>query len=112
MKLKKLAALTLAGAMALSLVACGNTSSSSGSSGAASSGAAASGSTGDTSAAGEVYKIGVLAPEVTHGWSAGVAYYAEKRCQELADEGKIEYRVSVSGDGAEMPAGRAEDLGC
>ena len=101
MKLKKLAALTLAGAMALSLAACGGGSSSSGaaSSGAASSGAA---STGDASAAGEVYKIGVLAPEVTHGWSAGVAYYAEKRCQELADEGKIEYRVSVSGDGAEM----------
>ena len=101
MKLKKLAALTLAGAMALSLAACGGGSSSSGaaSSGAASSGAA---STGDASAAGEVYKIGVLAPEVTHGWSAGVAYYAEKRCEELANEGKIEYKVSVSGDAAEM----------
>ena len=101
MKLKKLAALTLAGAMALSLAACGGGSSSSGaaSSGAASSGAA---STGDASAAGEVYKIGVLAPEVTHGWSAGVAYYAEQRCQQLADEGKIEYKVSVSGDAAEM----------
>ena len=101
MKFKKLAALTLAGAMALSLTACGGGASSSG---AASSGAAASGSTsgGDASTSGEVYKIGVLAPEVTHGWSAGVAYYAEKRCQELADEGKIEYRVSVSGDGAEM----------
>lgn len=44
MKLKKLAALTLAGAMALSLAACGGGSSSSGaaSSGAASSGAASS----------------------------------------------------------------------
>lgn len=102
MKLKKLAALTLAGAMALSLAACSSGSSSS--SGAASSGASSSGaaSTGDASTAGEVYKIGVLAPEVTHGWSAGVAYYAEKRCEELAAEGKIEYRVSVSGDGAEM----------
>lgn len=99
MKFKKLAALTLAGAMALSLTACGGGASSSG---AASSGAASSGSAGDASTSGEVYKIGVLAPEVTHGWSAGVAYYAEKRCQELADEGKIEYRVSVSGDGAEM----------
>ena len=105
MKFKKLAALTLAGAMALSLAACGGGNSSSGaaaSSGAASSGAAGSGSAGDASAAGEVYKIGVLAPEVTHGWSAGVAYYAEKRCEELANEGKIEYKVSVSGDAAEM----------
>lgn len=98
MKLKKLAALTLAGAMALSLAACGGGTSSSG---AASSGAA-SGSTGDASTAGEVYKIGVLAPEVTHGWSAGVAYYAEKRCEELKQEGKIDYKVSVSGDAAEM----------
>ena len=103
MKLKKLAALTLAGAMALSLAACGGGTSSSGaaSSGAASSGAA-SGSTGDASTAGEGYKIGVLAPEVTHGWSAGVAYYAEKRCEELKQEGKIDYKVSVSGDAAEM----------
>ena len=69
MKFKKLAALTLAGAMALSLTACGGGTSSSGaaSSGAASSGAAGSGSAGDASASGEVYKIGVLAPEVTHG---------------------------------------------
>lgn len=101
MKLTKLAALILAGAMALSLTACGGTGTGSS--------VATSGSTGTTSdsteatsTSGEVYKIGVLAPEVTHGWSAGVAYYAEKRCQELADEGKIEYRVSVSGDGAEM----------
>ena len=104
MKFKKLAALTLAGAMALSLTACGGGTSSSGaaSSGAASSGAAGSGSAGDASASGEVYKIGVLAPEVTHGWSAGVAYYAEKRCEELKQEGKIDYKVSVSGDAAEM----------
>ena len=105
MKLKKLAALALAGAMALSLAACGNGASSSGgntSGNTSGSNSGATSNTGDTSTAGEVYKIGVLAPEVTHGWSAGVAYYAEKRCQGLADEGKIEYRVSVSGDGAEM----------
>ena len=104
MKLKKLAALTLAGAMALSLAACGGGSSSSGaaSSGAASSGAA---STGDASAAGEVYKIGVLAPEVTHGWSAGVAYYAEQRCQQLADEGKS-CRVVVPDDQLSLAIGK------
>ena len=100
MKFKKLAALTLAGAMSLSLAACG---------GGGGDTASPAPNTGSPSAAtdtpapeGEVYKIGVLAPEVTHGWSAGVAYYAEKRCDELEAEGKIEYRVSVSGDGAEM----------
>lgn len=101
MKLTKLAALILAGAMALSLTACGGTGTGSSVATSVSTGAT-SDSTEATSTSGEVYKIGVLAPEVTHGWSAGVAYYAEKRCQELADEGKIEYRVSVSGDGAEM----------
>lgn len=99
MKFKKLAALTLAGAMALSLAACGGGASSSGTT--SGSGSSASGS-GDASTAGETYKIGVLAPEVTHGWSAGVAYYAEKRCEELKQEGKIDYKVSVSGDAAEM----------
>lgn len=101
MKLTKMAALILAGAMALSLTACGGTGTGSSVATSGSTGAT-SDSTEATSTSGEVYKIGVLAPEVTHGWSAGVAYYAEKRCQELADEGKIEYRVSVSGDGAEM----------
>ena len=101
MKLTKLAALILAGAMALSLTACGGSGTGSSVATSGSTGAT-SDSTEATSTSGEVYKIGVLAPEVTHGWSAGVAYYAEKRCQELADEGKIEYRVSVSGDGAEM----------
>ena len=100
MKFKKLAALTLAGAMSLSLAACG---------GGGGDTASPAPNTGSPSAAtdtpapeGEVYKIGVLAPEVTHGWSAGVAYYAEQRCKELADEGKIEYLVSVSNDAAQM----------
>ncbi|HIV99515.1 MAG TPA: ABC transporter substrate-binding protein [Candidatus Ornithospirochaeta avicola] len=56
------------------------------------------------SASGEadVYKIGVLAPAVTHGWSAGVAYYAEKRCEDLKADGLIDYRIYTSNDGAEM----------
>ena len=98
MKFKKVAALALTGAMALSLAACGGGTSS----GSVSGSGSTSGSNTSSSAGGEVYKIGVLAPEVTHGWSAGVAYFAEQRCQELADEGLIEYRVSTSGDGAEM----------
>ena len=105
MKLKKLAALALTGAMALSLAACGggDTSTPSGSTSGSNTDVSTSTPSGSGSGStGDVYKIGVLAPEVTHGWSAGVAYYAEQRCQALADEGKIEYRVSVSGDGAEM----------
>ena len=100
MKFKKLAALTLAGAMSLSLAACG---------GGGGDTASPAPNTGSPSAAtdtpapeGEVYKIGVLAPEVTHGWSAGVAYYAEKRCDELVAEGKIEKKILISGDAAEM----------
>ena len=27
-------------------------------------------------------KVGIAAPDVTHGWVAGVAYYAEKYCKE------------------------------
>mgnify|MGYP000497298196 CR=1 FL=1 len=100
MKFKKLAALTLAGAMSLSLAACG---------GGGGDTASPAPNTGSPSAAtdtpapeGEVYKVGVLAPEVTHGWSAGVAYYAEKRCDELVAEGKIEKKSLVSGDAAGM----------
>ena len=98
MKFKKLAALTLAGAMSLSLAACGGGGGDSPAPNIGSPSAAT-----DTPAPeGEVYKIGILAPAVTHGWSAGVAYYAEQRCKELADEGKIEYLVSVSNDAAQM----------
>ena len=99
MKFKKLAALTLAGAMSLSLAACGgggDTASPAPNTG------APSAATDTPAPEGEVYKIGVLAPEVTHGWSAGVAYYAEKRCDELEAEGKIEKKILISGDAAEM----------
>ena len=46
-------------------------------------------------------KVGIAAPDVTHGWVAGVAYYAEKYCQ---DNG-LEYKVHTSADAAEMQAG-------
>ena len=42
------------------------------------------------SAAGK-YKIGILAPAVTHGWVAGVAYNAEQECLALADE--VDYKL-------------------
>ena len=46
-------------------------------------------------------KVGIAAPDVTHGWVAGVAYYAEKYCK----DNNLEYKVSTSGDAAEMQAG-------
>ena len=46
------------------------------------------------------YKIGIAAPDVTHGWIAGVAYYAEKYCKEQG----ITYKITASADAAEMMA--------
>lgn len=48
----------------------------------------------------QLYKIGILAPAVTHGWVAAVAYNAEQRCKELSD--KVEYKVLTSSDASEM----------
>src|SRR5690625_773717 len=46
------------------------------------------------------YKIGILAPAVTHGWVAAVAYHAENRAEELSDE--IEFQIQTSSDAKEM----------
>lgn len=43
-------------------------------------------------------KIGLAAPKSTHGWVAGVAYYAEKYCK----ENEIEYMITVSENQKEM----------
>lgn len=51
-------------------------------------------------ATGEKFKIGILAPAVTHGWVAGVAYYAEARCEELSDT--VEYKLLTSNNAEEM----------
>lgn len=45
-------------------------------------------------------KVGIAAPDVTHGWVAGVAYYAEKYCK---DNG-LTYKITTSSDAAEMAA--------
>ena len=45
-------------------------------------------------------KVGIAAPDVTHGWVAGVAYYAEKYCK----DNNIEYMITTSKDAAEMTA--------
>ncbi len=48
------------------------------------------------------HKIGILAPAVTHGWVAAVAYFAEQRCKELSAEGGIEYKLLTSSSADEM----------
>ena len=63
----------------------------------------------DKAAKPSVHKIGVLAPAVTHGWSAGVAYYAEKRCAELKAAGTIDYAIYTSSNADEMTA-QLDDL--
>ncbi len=58
-------------------------------------------------AAQEKYKVGILAPAVTHGWVAAVAYHAEARCKELSDQ--IEYNIQTSTNASEMTA-QLDDL--
>lgn len=53
------------------------------------------------------YKIGILAPAVTHGWVAAVAYNAEARAKELGSE--VQYRIQTSGNAEEMTA-QLDDL--
>jgi len=60
-----------------------------------------------TASAGGKYKIGILAPAVTHGWVAAVAYHAEARCKELSD--KISYKLYTSNNGDEMTS-QLDDL--
>lgn len=53
------------------------------------------------------HKIGILAPAVTHGWVAAVAYHAEARAKELS--GEIEYKIQTSTNAAEMTS-QLDDL--
>lgn len=50
-------------------------------------------------------KIGLAAPAATHGWVAGVSYYAEKYCKENG----IEYNLTTSENAEEMEK-RIEEL--
>ena len=63
---------------------------------------------GDTGGSGEEkHKIGILAPAVTHGWVAAVAYHAEAQAKELGKE--VEYKIYTSNDATEMTA-QLDDL--
>ncbi len=101
--MKKVLALVLALALLCTcLAACGDSSSSS--SAPASTASKAEGASKadepQSTASGEKMKIGILAPAVTHGWVAGVAYYAEARCKELSDT--VEYKLLTSNNAEEM----------
>lgn len=125
--MKKFLALLLAGAMACSLAACGSSQSSSGGTSAAeaktASTEAASKAAAETPEAAVTktteekssnssaladfdiskvdtskIKVGIAAPDVTHGWVAGVAYYAEKYCK----DNNLTYKITTSSDAAEM----------
>ena len=50
--------------------------------------------------AADKYKVGILAPAVTHGWVAGVAYNAEQECLALTDE--VDYKLYTSNNAEEM----------
>lgn len=102
MNFKKLAALVLAGAMTLSLVACGAPAPEAPATEApaAATEAPVVEAPATEAPAAETYKIGILAPAVTHGWVAAVAYNAEVRCKELADQ--VEYKVVTSNNAEEM----------
>ena len=97
--MKKLLAFVLAAAMSLSLAACGGSTTTSS--------APASGATPASSAAADKYKVGILAPAVTHGGVAAVAYHAEARCKELAD--KVDYKLYTSNNADEMTS-QLDDL--
>ena len=55
-------------------------------------------------------KLGILAPQTTHGWVAAVAYNAEVRAKELLDAGAIaEYKLFTSANETEMTS-QLDDL--
>ena len=97
--MKKLIAMLLALVMVLGLVACG--ASEPAAPAATEAAPAATEAAKEETPAAPAVKVGIAAPDVTHGWVAGVAYYAEKYCK---DNG-LEYKVSTSGDAAQMQAG-------
>lgn len=84
--MKKLLKLCVVTVMALSLVACG--------------GGDKKDDTANEGGSAEKYKIGILAPAVTHGWVAAVAYYAEEKAKELDTE--VEYKIYTSNNASEM----------
>ncbi len=98
--MKKFLAMMLALCMVFALCACGQQAAPAEEAPAAEAEAPAAEAPAAEEAAAPEIKVGIAAPDATHGWVAGVAYYAEKYCK---DNG-YEYKVTTSSDAAEMAA--------
>lgn len=111
--MKKLFALALSFVMVFSLIACNGETTTDETTTAATTAATTTAATTteaeETDPVSAVHKIGVLAPAATHGWVAGVTYYAESRLEELEDEGKVEYQIYTSTNAEQMTA-QLDDL--
>lgn len=68
---------------------------------------ATGGDTKSTDTTTKKHKVGILAPAVTHGWVAAVAYNAEARAKELSND--IEYKIQTSNNAEEMTS-QLDDL--
>ena len=97
-KMKKLIAMLLTLAMVLSLAACGAQSTPTQAATEAPAAAETKAPAATEAPAAKEIKVGIAAPDVTHGWVAGVAYYAEKYCK----ENNLEYMITTSKDAASM----------
>lgn len=103
--MKKIVALLLALVMVFALAACGQTAAPAAPEAAPAEAAPAEAAPEAPAApAAPEIKVGIAAPDATHGWVAGVAYYAEKYCK---DNG-LEYKVTTSSDAAEMQSALAD----
>lgn len=98
--IKKLAAGIIAGAMAVSLAACGSSSSGS----ATSSSQEASSQTG-----GDNGHIVILTAPEDHGWTGSVATFAKEKAKEVNEEGKYSAEV-ITCDDAAYQINQIEDL--
>lgn len=104
--MKKILALALALCMIFALCACGQQAAPAEQSAPAAEEAAPAPAAEEAAPAAEAkdasdIKVGIAAPDVTHGWVAGVAYYAEKYCK----DNNLTYKTVTSSDAAEMTAG-------
>lgn len=97
-KMKKLIAMLPTLAMVLSLAACGAQSTPTQAATEAPAAAETNAPAATEAPAAKEIKVGIAAPDVTHGWVAGVAYYAEKYCK----ENNLDYMITTSKDAASM----------
>lgn len=61
-------------------------------------------------ASAETYKVGVLVPEMTHGWVSGITYYAQQYAEKLAAEGTIDYKVYICTNAETMTSAMDEAI--